>query len=98
MAKGKTAEVDPKELTSLQNAAYNAAWSRLREKYREEYDSFIDEEFAARNLERHKRSTAEQRKEREERERKEKAERAFDKLLADHPSLFEYAKTALDGH
>jgi hypothetical protein len=81
-----------KELTSKQNAAYNAAWSRLREKYRDEYDTFVDEEFEARGLERRKRATPEERAERIRTERMERATAALTKLLEENPELKDYAK------
>lgn len=95
MAVAAVKDADPKELVSTQNQAYNAAWSRLRQAHREEYDALIDEEFAKRGLERRRRATSQQRAEREEKARKEKTERAFDKLLKENPALADYAKRTI---
>ena len=84
-----------KELTSKQNQAYNAAWARIREKYRDEYDQLVDEEFAKRGLERKKRATAEERATRLHKERIERATAALDKLLAENPELKDHLRTQL---
>jgi hypothetical protein len=78
---------DRSEQVSLQNAAYNAAWKRLREKYRDEYDGYLDEEFKSRKLTRRKRSTGEQRTARLNKERVERAAERVKKLLAENPEL-----------
>jgi hypothetical protein len=75
------------ERTTLANQAYNAAWGRIRDKYREEYDRVLDEEFAKRNVTRRKRATSAEKAEREARERLARAEAAVRKLLAEFPEL-----------
>ena len=85
------------DLSQQQNSAYSAATSRLREKYRAEYDALIDEEFAKRGLTRSKRTTPEERAAREKKERLEKAQEALNRLLSSNPELGDYLRQQVTG-
>lgn len=70
-----------------QNAAYSAATTKLREKYRDEYNALVDAEFAARGLQRKRRASSEQRAARIKKEKLDKATAKIKKLYVDYPEL-----------
>lgn len=86
-AEAEKADKEKTEYRSKANQAYNAAWSKLREKYRKEYDEMLDAEFEARGLVHRKRATSEQAAEKAEQERLAKAKEKMNKLLTDFPAL-----------
>ena len=74
---GAVQRTDSEEAKAKQ-AAYNAAFNRLKDQHRRELDGYIGEEFSKRGLIWNKRLTE-----------GEKAERAMEDLLEAHPELAE---------
>lgn len=78
---------------SLLNAAYTKAGARLREAHREEFDTYLREEYAARGVAHRRRLSKEEREAQEAAVKMEKAKDALAKILKEFPELAVAVKT-----